>query len=156
YALLEARIPFDLIHDEDITSERLRPYRVVILPNAALLSEEACSVLRSYHAGGGSVVATFETSLYDEWGKPRTEFGLADVFGAAVNGEVEGPLQNSYLRVERQHPLLEGLGNTTFLPGPIFRMPIRPVPDPILTRIPPYPAYPVEFVFPQSDKTGGP
>ena len=156
YALLDARIPFDIVHDEDITPERLRQYKVIVLPNAALLSDEACATLREYHRGGGSLVATFETSLYNEWGEPRKDFALADVFGASVKGPVEGPLHNSYLQVERRHPILNGIGATTVLPGPIFRMPIQDVPDPILTRIPPYPAYPVEFVFPASTKTAGP
>jgi Beta-galactosidase trimerisation domain len=156
FALLEARIPFDLLHDEDIRMERLAPYRVIVLPNAALLSDSACEILHTYHRAGGSLVATFETSLYNEWGDERPDFALAEVFGASVKGPAEGPLQNSYLQVDRPHPILNGLGETTFLPGPIFRTPIHDVPDPVLSRIPPYPAYPVEFVFPQSDKTAGP
>lgn len=156
YALLEARIPFDIVHDEDLTPERLRQYKVIVLPNAALLSDESCAVLRNYHKRGGALVATFETSLYDEWGEQRKDFALADVFGVSVKGPVEGPLQNSYLQVERRHPILSGAGETSFLPGPIFRLPIHDVSNPILTRIPPYPAYPVEFVFPQSSGTVGP
>lgn len=156
YALLEARIPFDIVHDEDITPERLAQYSVTILPNAALLSDESCATLRGYHQNGGSLVATFETSLYNEWGERRNDFALSSTFGASVKGPVEGPLQNSYLQVERRHPILNGIGETDFLPGPIYRVPIHDIPNPILTRIPPYPAYPVEFVFPESAKTAGP
>ncbi len=93
--------------------------------------------------------------LYDEWGQARNDFGLADVFGVRKKAEAEGPLENSYLQIERSHPLLNGFRETTILPGPIHRVPIADVPDPILTRIPPIPAYPVEFVFPQSDRTAG-
>ncbi len=156
YALLQARIPFDLVHDEDVTLERLQQYRVLVLPNAALLSDQVCRAIESYHGKGGSVVATFESSLYDEWGNKRSNFGLGAVFGVSAQADVEGPLQNSYLQIERRHELLRGLEGTTLLPGPIFRVPIEDIPDPILTRIPPYPAYPVEFVFPASNKTIGP
>lgn len=155
YALLEARIPFDLIHDEDITSERLAGYKTVILPNAALLSASACSALQNYVNGGGGIVATFETSLYNEWGNRNPDFALAQIFGASAKGAVEGPLENSYLQVDRRHPLLDGL-DTPVLPGPIFRVPIQNVPDPILSRIPPYPAYPVEFTYEHSHATTGP
>jgi hypothetical protein len=156
YALLEARIPFDIVHDEDLSAERLAQYKVIVLPNAALLSDAACDVLRQFAAGGRSVIATFETSLYDEWGNMRKDFALGELFGASMKAPVEGPLRNSYLQVERQHPILNGLGGTTFLPGPIFRVPIRDIANPILTRIPPFPAYPPEFVYPESDKTVGP
>jgi len=156
FALLEARIPFDIVHDEDLSTERLAQYKVIALPNAALLSDAACEILRQYAAGGGSVVATFETSLYNEWGVRRKDFALSELFGASVKGAVEGPLRNSYLQVERQHPILNGLGDTTFLPGPIFRVPIEDVPNPILTRIPPFPAFPPEFVYPETGKTVGP
>ncbi len=156
YALLEARIPFDLVHDEDLSPERLSQYTVVALPNAALLSDDACESLRAYVRHGGSLVATSETSLYNEWGDRRPEFALADVFGAFVKGLVEGPLHNSYLQVERRHPILEGIGNTTLLPGPIFRLPIKDISDPVLTRVPPFPAFPPEFVFRESSKTTGP
>ena len=156
YALLEARLPFDIIHDEDLTAERLAQYSVVVLPNAALLSDDSCSVLRNYVNVGGSIVATFETSLYNEWGDRRHDFALGDVFGASLRGSVEGPLHNSYLQVERQHPILNGLGNTTFLPGPIFRVPINDIANPVLTRIPPYPAFPPEFVYAETPKSAGP
>lgn len=156
YALLEGRIPFDLLHDEDITLERLSAYKVVVLPNTALLSNETCAALRIYHRSGRALVATFQTSLYDEAGNERTDFALADVFGANRDGPTEGPLRNSYLHIERAHPVLDGFAGTTTLPGPMYRVPIRDIADPILTRIPPYPAYPVEFVFRSSDQTAGP
>lgn len=156
YALLESRVPFDMVHDEDLSTERLSQYAVIVLPNAALLSDASCESLRKYVSAGGSLVATFETSLYDEWGQPRKDFGLADVFGASVQGGVEGPLHNSYLQVERPHPLVAGLEQTSFLPGPLNRVRIKDVPNPVLTRIPPYPAFPPEFVYAESAKTDGP
>jgi hypothetical protein len=156
HALLEARIPFDIVHDEDISSERLAQYKVLVLPNAALLSDSSCSVVQNYAAGGGSVVATFETSLYNEAGEMRKDFALGQLFGASMKTAAEGPLRNSYLQVERDHPILKGLESTRLLPGPIFSVPIQDVANPILTRIPPFPAYPPEFVYRENDQTDGP
>jgi hypothetical protein len=156
YALLEARMPFDIVHDEDLAQERLKQYTVVALPNAALLSNAACESLREFVRGGGALVATSETSLYNEWGERRGDFALADVFGASARGAVQGPLHNSYLQIERQHPILQGIGNTSLLPGPIFRQPIEDISGAVLTRVPPFPAFPPEFVFPESEQTMGP
>ena len=71
--------------------------------------------LRRFVENGGSILATYETSLYDEEGNRRADFGLSDLFGASFDGEVEGPMQNSYLRLKSDmgsgkfHPVLEGL-----------------------------------------------
>ena len=155
YALLEGRIPFDLVHDEDLTPARLAQYSTIVLPNAALLSSPACETLRSFVNRGGSLVATFETSLYDEGGAARNDFALGDILGASVDGGVEGPLHNSYLQVERPHPLVAGLEGTSYLPGPIFRVRIKDVAQPVLTRVPPYPAFPPEMVYRTGSASGG-
>jgi len=46
--------------------------------------------LRDYVARGGSLIATFETALYDEHGRRRETFGLADLFGVDVAGADAG------------------------------------------------------------------
>ena len=50
-----------------------------------------CRRIREYAAGGGSVLATFETSRYTEWGDSRPDFALADLFGASAAGDLVGP-----------------------------------------------------------------
>ena len=69
--------------------------------------------LRAFVRGGGSIVATHETSLYDEWGARRKNFGLAELFGVDSTGKAEGPMHNSYIRLEHEalprHPLFAGL-----------------------------------------------
>jgi hypothetical protein len=57
--------------------------------------------------------------------------------------------------VERQHPLVAGFEKTTLLPGPIYRVRIKDVPNPVLTRVPPFPAFPPEMVYRESAATDG-
>jgi beta-galactosidase GanA len=67
-ALVEARIPFEMVHDRCLDAEHLAPFRTLILPNIAALSGDQCASLRGFVERGGGLVATYETSLYDEWG----------------------------------------------------------------------------------------
>jgi hypothetical protein len=108
---------------------------------------------------GGSLLATFETSLYNERGEKRVDFGLKDLFGVSFNGEVEGPMKNSYLRIAQEngqyHPLLKNMGNTTRIINGVYRLGIHPnteFPSPV-TLIPSYPDLPMEHVYPREPET---
>src|SRR5205823_3866567 len=98
----------------------------VILPNVALLSDAQCEQLRQYARAGGGLIGTFETARYDLAGQRRKELGLADIFGASVAGDVEGPKGNAYYaRIEQRHPILAGFEETSVLPGAEFRLPVK-------------------------------
>ena len=158
YALLEGRFIFDFVHEDNLASESLKKYRALLIPNAAYLSDKQCEQIRAYAAAGGSVLATFETSRYNEWGDKRNDFALTDLFGASVVGEAIGPLGNSYLRIEQRHPIVGGFEGTNLLPGPENRLPIRAQESsPLaLSVVPYYPAFPPEMVFPRTPRTNEP
>jgi hypothetical protein len=161
HALIEARIPFEMVNDRLLDTEHLKPFKLLILPNIAALSEAQCEQIRQYVQRGGSLVATFETSLYDDWGKRRRDFGLADLFGASYNDRVEGPMKNSYLRLKsdsktgRFHPVLNGLEDAYRIINGIWRLDVKPnldFPSPV-TLIPTYPDLPMEHVYPRKPDT---
>jgi hypothetical protein len=164
-ALIEARIPFEMMHDRLLDEVHLEGFRTLILPNTAALSDGQCRQLREFANHGGSLIGTYETSLYDEWGVRRKDFGLADLFGVTFKGRVEGPMQNSYLRLEgdaaggRRHPLLAGLEDAPRIINGVRRVEVeatRPFPNPPLTLIPSYPDLPMEKVYPRVLKTDVP
>jgi hypothetical protein len=156
-ALLRGRFAFDLVHEERLTPERLSKYRLVILPNIAMLSEAQCQQLRDYVRAGGSLMASFETSLYDENLQPRKEFGLADLLGINKAGEVIGTNGNAYYaRIEHQHPILANFIDTNWLPGAQNRMPLKPTDNPILTVVPGFVQYPPELAYPPQSHTNEP
>ena len=161
HALVEARVPFEMVNDRLLDAEHLKQFKLLILPNIAALSEAQCEQLRQYVKSGGSLVATFETSLYDQSGKRRQNFGLADMFGVSYNDRVEGPMMNSYLRLKsdsktgRFHPVLNGLENAYRIINGIWRLDVRPnldFPSPV-TLIPTYPDLPMEHVYPRRPET---
>ena len=123
-ALAEHHIPFDVISDRLLIPERLAKYRTVVLPSTACMTEEAAESLRKYVENGGSVVATFETSLYGPDGRKRDDFLLADLLGVSradtvpVTGKQNGVYKQAYLKVRhKDHPLLADLGDTTVIPA---------------------------------------
>jgi hypothetical protein len=157
YALLEGRFLFDFVHEEKLTPEELKKYSAILLPNTALLSDEQCGQLRAYVEGGGSLLATFETSLYTERGARRPDFGLGDVFGIRKAGEVQGTTGNAYYaRIEKMHPILEGFAGTNWIPGAEYRVPVAPVESPVLTVVPGFVAYPPELSYPAEPRTNEP
>ncbi len=167
-ALVEARIPFEMVHDRQMDAEHLAPFKVLILPNIAALSEAQCDELRSFVARGGSLIATFESSRYDEEGRRRETFGLADLFGVdPIAGEapVEGPLQNGYLWLEHEAPsapvLLAGLEAAQRMIYGGYRVPVAArdgvvFAAPAVTVVPPYPDLPMEEVYPRMPHTDEP
>lgn len=90
-ALIRAHVPFDVIDDVKLEREPLSRYRILFLPNVAAMSDVAVRRLTSYVRDGGNLVASFETSLYDEYGTHRADFGLAEAFGASTAGRIAGP-----------------------------------------------------------------
>ena len=100
-ALTESRIPFDMLDAHDIDAEHLGRYKAVILPNIAVLTNADCAALTAYAAAGGAVIATYETSLYDENGRKREDFGLSELLGVHANGKDINNIRNSYVRVKK-------------------------------------------------------
>ncbi len=111
-ALFENHIPFDLILDSRIAPETLGRYKVVILPNTAVLTPDQEAAIRDYVQSGGGLVATYETSLYDSDLQRRDDYGLSDVFGARSLGVRRGPLVYGYSWIAERTPLTEGLEET--------------------------------------------
>lgn len=95
-ALVEGHIAFDVIDDAALTEGRLGGYRAVILPNVASLSDSACARLDEYVAAGGVLLASHETSLFDEYGRSRSGFGLRSI-GRRFERTISAP--GSYLSI---------------------------------------------------------
>jgi len=153
-ALIEARIPFEMVHDQLLDAAHVDQYKVLILPNIAALSDQQCRQLREYVDRGGSIVATHETSLYDQSGVQRKDFGLADLFGTSYDGAIDPRMQNSYLRLQGPHPLLAGLEDAPRIINGVSRVHTRGTDaNAPLTLIPSYPDLPMEEVYPRVAKT---
>ncbi len=108
-ALIRSRIPYLPVHADHL--DRDAPgLSLLILPGFAAMSDAQAASIRRFVNGGGGLVATGESSLCNEWGETRTDFALADLFGAhlpldspkdflQVRKKQAGETRHTYLRL---------------------------------------------------------
>ncbi|MFG1621669.1 alpha-amylase family protein [Kribbella sp. NPDC049227] len=147
-ALVEARVPFEFVSDQLLSAERLSPFKLVVLANAEQLSDDQCAVLREYVAQGGSIVASYQSSLYDEHGKAREDFGLGDVLGVRLS-ESSRAVKNNYIALMDEHPLNAGFEGTTRIIGGTNILGVEATGVVPWRFIPDFPDLPMEEVYPR-------
>jgi hypothetical protein len=124
-ALDALHIQHDVLADANLKPELLAAYALLILPNVACMTDAQAAAVREYVRRGGAVLATAETSLFDENGMPRKDFALADVLGVKLDGPLSNALQTGDLRLPvhlrprpSAHPIFAGMPETELLlPG---------------------------------------
>ncbi|MEI6913693.1 MAG: beta-galactosidase trimerization domain-containing protein [Armatimonadota bacterium] len=87
---IEQHLPVTVINDWNLNTADLSKYKVLVLPNTACLNEEQAAAIREFVKNGGGLVASVDTSLFDEMGNTRKDFLLADVFGVHYTGVASG------------------------------------------------------------------
>lgn len=153
YALLEGRFVFDFVHDNDLTTEGLKNYNTLILPNIALLSDDQANNLRDFVSNGGSILATFETGLYNERGELRNDFALSDIFEIHLKSGYNKPKgQVFYATIENEHEIINEFGSLEHVPGGEFYIPIEASGKHIMNIKPPFPNGIPEMVYPYPRK----
>ena len=114
--LMENHIPHDFILDDQVSKERLKKYRVILLPNIKCMSDKEIETLKQYVNDGGNLVATYSTSLYDEKGNERSNYGLSELFGVNYAGRKENTRRDNYQFIlNKKHKLVEADSNETEL-----------------------------------------
>ena len=166
------RIPWRAVHADHVARDAPE-LDVLVLPNLAAMSDAQCAAVRRFVEAGGGLVATGETSLYDDEGRRRADFALADLLGAHATGEHRGseggPAASpwasweghSYLRVTAgatRPPALEGFEETDILPfgGRVEIVRAEPGAAVPLTLVPDSPQSPPENVWMREPRTAIP
>jgi hypothetical protein len=84
--------------DYQMTGKQLEKYQLVYVPNAACLSEAQCGLLSDYVRKGGTLLATHLTSVADECGRGRSNYGLAELMGVRLKSTEPVEIPDLYLR----------------------------------------------------------
>ena len=133
HALVEARVPFELVHEAFLTPDRLDPFKLLILADAAALSDAQCDAIRDVRRRAAAACSRrSRRRLYDETGRRRDDFGLADRVRRVVRRPhrradaefVSEPRRRS--GDGARHPILDGLDDTPRIINGVFRLDVRP------------------------------
>jgi hypothetical protein len=116
-ALMENHIPTVVVSDEALNPGNLAGFRGVVLPNLACMSDGQAHTIAEFVRGGGALIASHETSLYDAAGDRRTKLALAEVLGAEYAPDPPvTPVKNAYLCRRQPHPMTAWMRDTSVLP----------------------------------------
>ncbi len=100
--LQAAGLFFDAVIDADLERPgALDRFKLLILPNAVCLSDVQLEAVRRFVHAGGCLIAIHRTSLADETGAPRPDFGLADLLGVHLSDKPP-TLRSAWLLDHRQ------------------------------------------------------
>ena len=122
--LLRAHVPFDVVDDTTLEREPLDRWSLLVLPNVACMSDGAASRIREFVRRGGKVIATFETSAYDETGIRRSNLALADLFGVRDTAKVMGPRRFDFMKPSGKDAALDGI-TREFIPSPAWYLKVE-------------------------------
>lgn len=156
HALVEARIPFEMLSDQAMTPEALDRFKVLILANSTCLSDQQIAALEAYVARGGSIVAAHETSTRTELNRPRNAIGLGPLLGVTLAAPARGPVKNTYVAINGKHPISAGFEGASRIIGGTRLLAVEAAPDtevPFL-YVPDFPDLPMEEVYPREAPRG--
>jgi hypothetical protein len=115
-ALVYEHIPFGVVLDENLTMETLKRFPVVLLPNAAIVSETEVVLLRRYVEEGGKLIVTGQSGQFDRLGKVLPESRLSELVGAKVKARLES--LDNWVRFASQEVAASGTASSFNGDGP--------------------------------------
>lgn len=103
--LIQYKVPFTYVFDQNLRD--LSRFKAVLLADQESLSDNAITLLREYVRNGGAVLATGNTSLYNDWRRRRADFGLSEVLDVHYrDGQLPQAHRNNF-----------GSGRAAYLPA---------------------------------------
>jgi hypothetical protein len=100
--LVEEHIQHNII--TELTNDALAGYKTLILTNTVCLSKEENDAVARFVKSGGGLVCTEKTSLWDENGYERKDFGLSEVLGINYAGNT-GAYSRVFAKFDVKEPV---------------------------------------------------
>ncbi len=150
--LQDAHLQYGFISDYQLTPDILNRCKVLILPNVVSIDDNHATIIRQWVNNGGKLLATFETSLYNEDGKKRNDFLLNDLFGCHFTGDIANTEMDCYQKVITRNSILTGFDKTELLHngGHTLLCSLDPDVTPVTGYLPKINNQPPENAFPEN------
>jgi hypothetical protein len=121
--LSRIHIPYDVVLDDALAKGELKKYSLLILPNSACLSDEQIRSIRNFIENGGSVVCSFETGCYDEYGDRRLENPLWSILGIEkCDGMMLPRVGEEYMRLAESEEKIFSMPRHALIPRPVYSL----------------------------------
>ena len=124
-----AKIPYSILPEDSLTAALLAEYRLIILPEVYVVSPHLHKLLTDYVNGGGRIIVSGQTGLYDSslqfTGRPALS-GLLGMDFVSIHREYSQNDWSAYLKA-RMPSLFKGLLSVTTPPVSDFFLEVSPV-----------------------------
>jgi beta-galactosidase len=127
-ALFPRNVPLDYVHIEHLSTEKLRQYKLVIVPYPLMLPERSVGALTEYVRDGGTLVAEARLGWNNERGFASDRIpglGLADLMGARETAIETAP--NGRTSIRWSSADLPGVKPGDALPSRWFKETLEPL-----------------------------
>jgi hypothetical protein len=150
--LEEGHYQYGFVSDRQLTIDKLNQFKVLIMPNVVSLSDEHSGIILKWVEAGGNLMATFQTSLFDESGKPREDFGLANLFGVNYEEKIVNTETDCYQKIITRTTVLKGFEKTRLLHNSGRTLMVSPRPEATIITgyLPKINNQPPENAFPEN------
>jgi len=120
--LMESQIPFDMV--TDLNLDVLSKYKVLVVPVMWAMDKKTENAIREFVKNGGTLITELGTSLNDEKGNRKEDFGLTDVLGISLAGEYKKHENFNYFKLDSTSNYNEII-NFPLIPLPLLSVEVK-------------------------------
>ncbi len=92
----DQHVPYEILLGRSLTPEKLKAFRLLILPSDCSMSDQQIAAVNAYLEAGGRVLSMGHTAVLDELGFDRTEWPIGQWIGLRFGGKMlKGPFKLS-------------------------------------------------------------
>jgi hypothetical protein len=123
--MLDGRMNLEVCPSTEVNESWLKQPRVIALCGASGISDDQARLFTDWVKGGGGLLATYDTGLYDGNGQLRRGGALKEVLGVEIQGEPGDSQPDCYYRIKEAHPALGEYGPGAVVMGDSRLVPVE-------------------------------